>query len=46
MSQKRAGALGVHSIDHFAVQVPDLAEARGFYEAFGLDVRGDRKSVV
>lgn len=41
MSQKRAGALGVHSIDHFAVQVPDLAEARRFYEAFGLDVRDE-----
>lgn len=41
MSQKRAGALGVHSIDHFAVQVPDLAEARRFYEAFGLEVRDE-----
>lgn len=41
MPQKRAGALGVHSIDHFAVQVPDLAVARTFYEAFGLDVRAE-----
>jgi catechol 2,3-dioxygenase-like lactoylglutathione lyase family enzyme len=41
MPNKRAGALGVHSIDHFALQVPDLAEARAFYEAFGLDVRDD-----
>jgi catechol 2,3-dioxygenase-like lactoylglutathione lyase family enzyme len=39
--QKRAGALGVHSIDHFALQVPDIAEARNFYEAFGLDVHDD-----
>ncbi|MEY4269865.1 MAG: hypothetical protein RLZZ58_1081 [Pseudomonadota bacterium] len=39
MPQKRAGALGVHSIDHFAVQVPDLGVARAFYEAFGLDVK-------
>lgn len=39
MQQKRAGALGVHSIDHFAVEVPDLAQAKAFYEAFGLDVR-------
>jgi catechol-2,3-dioxygenase len=39
MSQKRAGALGIHSIDHFGLQVPDLAVARSFYEAFGLDVR-------
>ncbi len=39
MSQKRAGALGVHSLDHFALTVPDLAVARAFYDAFGLDVR-------
>ena len=39
MPQKRAGALGVHSIDHFGLQVPDLAKARDFYETFGLDVR-------
>ncbi len=36
---RRANVLGVHSIDHFAVAVPDLAEARRFYELFGLDVR-------
>lgn len=41
MSQKRAGALGVHSIDHFALQVPDLEVARAFYEAFGLDVKDE-----
>jgi catechol 2,3-dioxygenase-like lactoylglutathione lyase family enzyme len=41
MSQKRAGALGVHSIDHFAVQVPDLGVARAFYETFGLDVKDE-----
>jgi len=39
MPQKRDGALGVHSIDHFALQVPDLKVAKDFYEAFGLDVR-------
>jgi catechol 2,3-dioxygenase-like lactoylglutathione lyase family enzyme len=39
MPQKRAGALGIHSIDHFGLQVPDLDVARSFYEAFGLDVR-------
>jgi catechol 2,3-dioxygenase-like lactoylglutathione lyase family enzyme len=39
VSQKRAGALGVHSIDHFGLQVPDLGVARSFYAAFGLDVR-------
>lgn len=28
----------VHSIDHFALTVPDLHKALHFYEAFGLDV--------
>lgn len=28
----------VHSIDHFALNVPSLAEARHFFDAFGLDV--------
>ncbi|WP_309089547.1 VOC family protein [Phenylobacterium sp.] len=32
-----AGA--VHSLDHFALSVPDLGLARQFYESFGLDVR-------
>lgn len=36
---RRAGVLGVHSIDHFAFAVPDLAEAKRFYVEFGLDVR-------
>ena len=36
---RRAGVLGVHSIDHFALQVPDLEVARRFYGDFGLDVR-------
>lgn len=30
--------LGVHSLDHFVLAVPDLAVADGFYRAFGLDV--------
>ncbi|WP_431824426.1 VOC family protein [Burkholderia sp. F1] len=29
---------GIHSIDHFALDVPDLDEARRFLDAFGLDV--------
>ena len=41
MPQKRAGALGVHSIDHFALQLPDLGQARHFFESFGLDVKDD-----
>ncbi len=36
---RRPGALGVHSVDHFALTVPDLAIAESFYSAFGLDVR-------
>ncbi len=39
MAHKRAGALGVHSIDHFGLQVPDWGVAKDFYDAFGLDVR-------
>lgn len=30
---------GVHSLDHFALSVPDLDEACRFFLAFGLDVR-------
>lgn len=30
---------GVHSVDHFALAVPALAQARHFFEHFGLDVR-------
>lgn len=30
---------GVHSIDHFALNVPSIAEAERFFSAFGLDVR-------
>jgi catechol 2,3-dioxygenase-like lactoylglutathione lyase family enzyme len=36
---RRPNVLGVHSIDHFALEVPDLEEARRFYALFGLDVR-------
>ena len=39
IAARRANVLGVHSIDHFAVEVPDLEEARRFYTLFGLDVR-------
>ena len=33
--------LGVHSLDHFVLAVPDLAVAAKFYGSFGLDVRED-----
>jgi len=36
---RRPGVLGVHSINRLVLSVPDLAEARRFYETFGLDVR-------
>ena len=38
-SSRRPNALGVHSLDHFALAVPDLEEARRYYTTFGLDVR-------
>lgn len=34
-------AHAVHSIDHYALAVPDLAVARHFHEAFGLRVEAD-----
>lgn len=35
----RLDALGVHSLDHFAMQVPDVAVAQKYFTSFGLDVR-------
>ena len=32
---------GVHSLDHFALSVPDLNDARAFYGAFGLEVKDE-----
>jgi catechol 2,3-dioxygenase-like lactoylglutathione lyase family enzyme len=32
-------ALGVHSLDHFVLTVPDLVPAQRFYGDFGLDAR-------
>lgn len=36
---KRPDVLGVHSVDHFSIEVPDLKVAQNFYSTFGLDVR-------
>ena len=36
---RRPGVLGVHSLDHFAIAVPDLDVAHEFFTSFGLDVR-------
>lgn len=38
-ASRRPGALGVHSLDHFALAVPDLQDARRYYASFGLEVR-------
>jgi catechol 2,3-dioxygenase len=37
-TNRRSDRLGVHSIDHFCIAVPDLDLARHFYQAFGLTV--------
>jgi catechol 2,3-dioxygenase-like lactoylglutathione lyase family enzyme len=36
----------VHSLDHFALEVPDLPTAQAFYEAFGLDVKRQQGSLA
>lgn len=36
---RRTDRLGVHSLDHIAIAVPDLTVAHHFYKAFGLDFR-------
>jgi catechol 2,3-dioxygenase-like lactoylglutathione lyase family enzyme len=41
----RSGALGVHSLDHFSMTVPDLAVAQAYFADFGLDVREDANAL-
>jgi catechol 2,3-dioxygenase len=36
---RRPGELGVHSLDHFTLVVPDVAAAEKFYGLFGLDLK-------
>ncbi|MBN8944930.1 MAG: VOC family protein [Rhizobiales bacterium] len=36
---RRPGELGIHSLDHFNLVVPDLKVAETFYTSFGLDMR-------
>ena len=36
---RRQGVLGVHSLDHFVMDVPDLAEAKKYFDLFGLEVK-------
>ena len=38
---RRPGELGVHSVDRFHFAVPDLAVAKNFYGAFGLEIDED-----
>lgn len=38
-ASKRPGELGIHSMDCFHMEVPDLRKAEDFYKSFGLDVR-------
>lgn len=42
---KRPGEPGVHSMNCFAMSVPDLRDAERFYGAFGLDVREEGESL-
>lgn len=42
---KRPGELGIHSMDSFAMVVPDLKEAQSFYSSFGLDVREEGETL-
>src|ERR1700736_776071 len=34
---RRADLLGVHSLDHFCLAVPDLSLAQSYYNTFGLN---------
>jgi catechol 2,3-dioxygenase-like lactoylglutathione lyase family enzyme len=36
---RRAGAIGVHSVNRFVYSVPDINEGQRFYDAFGLNTR-------
>ncbi|HEY4073927.1 MAG TPA: VOC family protein [Herbaspirillum sp.] len=39
MSNAVTALAGIHSIDHFALRVPDLAKAEDFFRTFGLATR-------
>ncbi len=39
-------ALGIHSLDHFTLAVPDLEAAREFYSQFGLDLRAQDSALA
>lgn len=39
MPQDQSTLLAVHSVDHFVMTVPDLAEAKNYFELLGLEVK-------
>ena len=41
MAGNAARDVGVHSLDHFGLGVPDVADAQKFYGGFGLDTRAE-----
>ena len=46
-SRPAGSSAGVHSLDHFSLVVPDLAEAAAFYDRFGLQTHtgGDELTI-
>lgn len=36
---RREGEIGIHSLDHFSLHVPQMSQAEDFYSAFGLDLK-------
>ena len=42
---KRPGELGVHSLDHFSLTVPNMAVAESFYKSFGLELHANRNQL-
>ena len=44
-ASRKVDGLGVHSLDHFALCVPDMREACNFYDAFGLELRSAGRSM-
>jgi catechol 2,3-dioxygenase-like lactoylglutathione lyase family enzyme len=42
---RRTGALGIHSVNHVCLAVPDLAKAEQFYGAFGLKAQASGNSL-
>lgn len=37
---------GIHSVDHFALEIPSLAEGQHFFDAFGLDIQTEANSLA